>query len=312
MRTVDQQIGRVLRAAAAAPSVANTQPWEVTVSGGTVALRADPARRLQHTDPHGREMLISCGAFLLNTRVAARRERLVATVRVLPDPEDELLVAELTFEPGPAPTPYELDLATAVGRRTTSRLPFEDQPLFTDAVIALHSAAESEGAALRLVQYSDPAREAVIDLVRRAEALAAEDPAATAEEAAWTAVDPGRDDGIPPDLLGPAPTDARAPVRRFDAAAGTARFERRSTLAVLVTPGDDAAAWITAGQALEHVLLVATTYLVHASFATTVLENPTTRHDLRRALRLQGAPQMVMRLGYRALPEHTPRRPVGP
>ncbi|MCP2267168.1 Acg family FMN-binding oxidoreductase [Promicromonospora thailandica] len=312
MRTLDPQIGRVLRAAAAAPSIANTQPWQATRARDTVTLRADPARQLQHTDPRGREMLISCGAFLLNARVAARQERLVATVRILPDPDDELLVAELTFEPGPAPTPYELDLATAIGRRTTSRLPFEDQPLFTDAVIALHAAAESEGATLRLVQHSDPAREVVIDLVRHAEALAAEDPAATAEEAAWTAVDPSRDDGIPRSLLGPVPTDAGAPVRRFAAAAGAARFERRSTMGVLVTPGDDAAAWITAGQALEHVLLVATTYLVHASFATTVLENPTTRHDLRRALRLQGAPQMVMRLGYQALPQHTPRRPVGP
>ncbi|PUB23439.1 hypothetical protein C8K30_11137 [Promicromonospora sp. AC04] len=56
------------------------------------------------------------------------------------------------------------------------------------------------------------------------------------------------------------------------------------------------------------MLLVATTYFVHASFATTVLENPTTRHDLRRALSLDGAPQMLMRLGYSSMPKHTPRR----
>ena len=61
---------------------------------------------------------------------------------------------------------------------------------------------------------------------------------------------------------------------------------------------------------LEHLLLVATTYFVHASFATNVLENPTTRHDLRRALDLPGYPQMLMRLGYTGTQRHTPRRRV--
>jgi hypothetical protein len=273
-----------------------------------VTLRADPARQLRHADPHGREMLISCGAFLFNARTAARRESLTAGVTVLPDPDDELLVAEIQLEPGPAPNTDELELSVAIARRTTSRTPFDDQPLFTDVLMAIQAAAHEEGAALRPIQPSEPAREDVIGLVRRAEALAAEDPAARAEEASWTATDPGRDDGIPQDLLGPAATDDRAPVRRFHASRGSAQFELRTTMAVLSTPGDSARDWVRAGEALQHVLLVATTYFVHASFATTVLENPTTRHDLRRALSLDAAPQMLMRLGYSSMPQHTPRR----
>src|SRR5690606_9604891 len=62
------------------------------------------------------------------------------------------------------------------------------------------------------------------------------------------------------------------------------------------------------GQALERALLVATTHHVLASFATTVLENPTTRHDLRQALDLPGHPQMVMRLGTAPRGDRTPRR----
>jgi hypothetical protein len=133
---------------------------------------------------------------------------------------------------------------------------------------------------------------------------------ARSEEAAWTATDAGRADGIAQELLGPGVTDDRAPVRRFHASAGSAQFEQRSTMAALSTPGDSARDWILAGQALEHVLLVATTFFVHASFATTVLENPTTRHDLRRLLSLDGSPQMLMRLGYSPQPERTPRRSV--
>ncbi|MFI6423929.1 Acg family FMN-binding oxidoreductase [Promicromonospora sp. NPDC050880] len=303
---------RILRAAASAPSVLNTQPWLVTTAGSALTLRADPARQLRHTDPRGREMLISCGAFLLNARTAARRESLDAVVTVLPDPDDDHLVATIELEPGRDPDADELELSVAIARRTTSRVPFDDQPLFSDVLHAVVAAAHDEGADLRVVQPGDPAREEVLRLVRRAEALAAEDPAASAEEAAWTATDPGRGDGIPRDLLGPRPTDDRAPVRQFLASEGSAPFELHSTTAVLTTPGDSARDWVAAGQALERVLLVASTFFVHASFATTVLENPTTRHDLRRALSLDGVPQMVMRLGYSSMPQHTPRRTVEP
>ncbi|MFD6138362.1 Acg family FMN-binding oxidoreductase [Promicromonospora sp. NPDC060271] len=310
MDVVDSRVERILRAAASAPSVYNTQPWQVDATGSAVTLRADAARQLRHSDPHGREMLISCGAFLFNARTAARRDSLTAVVKILPDPDDELLVAEIEFEPGPAPNMDELELSVAIARRATSRVPFDDQPLFTDVLMSILQAARDEGAELRLVQPSEPVREDVIGLMRRAEAIAAEDPAARAEEKAWTATDPGREDGIPRDLLGPAADDDRAPVRRFIASTGKAQFEERSTLAILSTAGDSARGWVAAGQALQHVLLVATTYFVHASFATTVLENPTTRHDLRRVLSLDGAPQMLMRLGYSSMPEHTPRRSV--
>ncbi|MFD6446846.1 Acg family FMN-binding oxidoreductase [Promicromonospora sp. NPDC060204] len=308
MDVVDSRVERILRAAASAPSVHNTQPWRVEVTGRTVVLRADPARQLRHSDPSGREMLISCGAFLFNARTAARRESLSATVHVLPARDDPLLVATMRLEPGPVPNTDELELAVAIARRTTSRVPFDDQPLFTDALLAIGQAARDEGAELRPVQPSEPARAEVMTLVRRAEALAAEDPATRGEELAWTATDADRADGIPAELLGPAAVDDGAPVRRFLASRGSAQFEQHSTMALLSTPGDSPRDWVAAGQALEHVLLVAITYFVHASFATTVLENPTTRHDLRRVLSLDEAPQMLMRLGYSSLPRHAPRR----
>lgn len=308
MDTVDARVERILRAGGDAPSVYNTQPWQVSFAGNTVKLRADASRQLQHSDPHGREMLISCGAFLFNARAAARRESLVAVVRVLPDPDDDRLVAEISLEPGSDPSGAELELSVAITRRTTSRTPFDDQPLPTDVLSAIQAAAHAEGAGLRLVQPSDPAREELTRLIRRAEDLAAEDPVSRTEEEAWTTAGKNRDDGIPEDLLGPAPDDPKAPVRRFLGSKDSARFEQHSTMAVLTTPGDSPRDWVAAGQALEHALLTATSYFVRASFATTVLENPTTRHDLRRALSLDTFPQMVMRFGSSATPGHAPRR----
>ncbi|WP_244666493.1 Acg family FMN-binding oxidoreductase [Myceligenerans indicum] len=310
MNNVDARVERILQAASWAPSVYNTQPWQVDVTGSLLTLRADPSRQLRHSDPQGREMLISCGAFLFNARAAARRESLVAVARVLPDPDDEHLVAEVSLEPGSDPSSDELELSVAITRRSTSREPFADEPLPTDVLAAIQAAAHTEGARLRLIQPSDPVRQEVTGLVRRAEELAAEDPAARAEEEAWTAITADRHDGIPQGLLGPVPDSDDAPVRHFLAGQGSAHFEQRSTMAVLATPGDSPRDWVAAGQALEHALLTGTTYFVRASFATTVLENPTTRHDLRRALSLDSFPQMLMRLGTSAAQEHAPRRSV--
>lgn len=47
-----------------APSVHNSQPWRWHVDGRTAELRADLRRRLPHTDPDGRDLLVSCGCAL--------------------------------------------------------------------------------------------------------------------------------------------------------------------------------------------------------------------------------------------------------
>ena len=310
MDVVDARVERILAAAAQAPSVHNTQPWTVQVQGNRIAVHADPSRQLRHADPTGREMYISCGAFLFNLRTAARRESLTAVVTILPSPSDELLVARVRLDPALGPQIDELEMSVALGRRATSREPFDDQPLDLDVLHEMREAARDEQCGLTVIHPWDTARSQVLNLVRRAEHLAAEDAVARGEEAAWTTTDPHREDGIPTDLLGPATSDDDAPVRHFWGSAGDAAFEHRSTMAVLTTAGDTRQDWVAAGQGLERLLLVATTYFVHASFATTVLENPTTRHDLRLALDLGGHPQMLMRLGYSGSQRHTPRRTV--
>ncbi len=203
MDVLDSRVERILAAAVRAPSVHNTQPWQVRTTGDTITVRADPSRWLRHTDPQRREMFISCGAFVLNARVAARRESLTAQVRVLPDPDDELLVAAMTLIPALGPDMDELELSLAIGRRSTSREPFEDQPLDADVLQEIQTAAHEEGCALRLVQPSDPAREHVLELVRRAEDLATEDDVAREEEA--------RVDGYRPRARGRHPARAARP-----------------------------------------------------------------------------------------------------
>jgi hypothetical protein len=68
-----EEIARfVVGAAVHAPSVHNTQPWWFGHAGQEISVHADTERRLRVADPHGREMMISCGAALFNIRVALR------------------------------------------------------------------------------------------------------------------------------------------------------------------------------------------------------------------------------------------------
>src|SRR5262245_5767701 len=75
-RDADGTPGAALRecltAAAAAPSIHNTQPWLFRPRGDAVDVLADRRRRLATLDPEGREMFVSVGAAVFNLRVAVR------------------------------------------------------------------------------------------------------------------------------------------------------------------------------------------------------------------------------------------------
>ena len=84
-------------------------------------------------------------------------------------------------------------------------------------------------------------------------------------------------------------------------------------MAVLHTPTDRPGDWLDCGQALMRVLLAAAADGYAASFLNQPLELPGLRQQLRDELRLDGWPQLILRLGQPAgpLPPPTPRRPAG-
>ena len=76
---------------------------------------------------------------------------------------------------------------------------------------------------------------------------------------------------------------------------------------VLAADADEPEDWIVAGEALERVLLVATSHDVSASFLYQIIE----RDDMAEQESRWPWPehcQMVLRLGYGALPLPVPRR----
>jgi hypothetical protein len=87
-------------------------------------------------------------------------------------------------------------------------------------------------------------------------------------------------------------------------------YEEFPQLAVLTTAGDEVPDWLRAGQALQRVLLTATS----RGLATSFLYQSIELHDMRResapAWPWNENPQMVIRFGYGKDVAATPRRPV--
>lgn len=304
----------LLAAATAAPSLHNSQPWRFSVTGAVLDLLADPSRQLRRADPDGRALHVSCGAALLNLRVAAEHLGYSPKVRLLPVPSDPMLLARVTLGGRSERAGMTGAMYDAIPLRHTNRFPFEDRPVPQAVGTALIEAASVEGAELTLVTDATE-RERLTGLVHLADLESDVDPSRAEEAAQWTGVDGDRLDGVPGYALGPIPRDPAAPVRdlrrgRPIAGRDLRRFERAPTLGVLSTAHDDPEAWLRAGQALERVLLVGTVQGLAASFVNQPLEHTELRWLVRDPGRGIGYPQMVLRLGYGVPTPPTPRRPL--
>jgi nitroreductase len=301
-----------IRAAVAAPSLHNSQPWRFRIRAGGVDVYADRSRQLEVIDPSGRELLISVGAAVFNLRVAIRQHGRVPQSRTWPDPAEPDLVALL--RPGPAaPQDPAVDaLAGAIPQRHTNRRPFDRVVIPAEVLDALTDAASLEGATLS--RADTVARTAILSLVRTAEQRLRAHGRYRAELADWTLPARGRRDGVPPQAFGPWAALETMPLRDFGLTQPQLhrryeQFEPYPTILVLSTNGDSADQWLRAGQALQRVLLVATIHGLAATPMSQPLEIPTLR-ELFTATGTDRWAQVILRAGYGQPTAATPRRPL--
>ncbi|MHA7815029.1 MAG: Acg family FMN-binding oxidoreductase [Pseudohaliea sp.] len=301
----------LLEAAVQAPSSHNTQPWLFRLEDDVVHLLADRTRALPVNDPDDRELTISCGCALLNLRVAAAAAGLRADCRLLPDADDEDLLAtvHLAVATGPG---SDAPLAEEIGRRRTLRKRFDDRAVPPAVLRDLLRTAEDEGA-WAVVVDDEAQRQAVAALVSEGDAMQWASPHWRRELAQW--MHPRRrGDGLA--LAGIVAPLAQVVVRTVDMGTGVgakdhALAENSPLLLAIGTAGDSSEAWLRAGQALERLLLVACGHGLQAGYLNQPLQLPALRHRLQHCLGHDGFPQVLLRLGYCDDPgEASPRRPV--
>jgi hypothetical protein len=307
-------LAECVHAGTLAPSIFNSQPWRFRIRGGEIDVLADPVRSLPAVDPDGREMHISLGSAVLNIEVMLTAHGIRPRVMLLPSPPQRHLVARVSGAGEVTPSLRDVAMVSAIRRRGTARVPYEERRLSPALIESLVEAARVEGATLTVLD--DAEARSVLALVRTADNRLRDDPAYRVELARWTADWPGRRDGVAPAAFGPPSLDAALPLRDFGAYQPSVsrepqRFETSPTIAVLSTTADGREDWLRAGMALERVLLEATIAGVSSSFFTQPMEVA----HLRR-LYDEGHPasssQMIFRLGYARQPAAvpSPRRPV--
>ncbi|MBL1098820.1 Acg family FMN-binding oxidoreductase [Streptomyces coffeae] len=300
---------KLISAAVAAPSMHNTQPWRYRLNPDTVTLevRAAPERALRHADPMGRALSVSAGAAVFNLRVAVAHFGWEPVVRLLPyrSQPDLLATVRLTASSRDRTRGAHDELYDVIWRRHSSRMPYSAHRLPRQLVYQLADAAHEDGATLHLAGPEETSH--LLRLTAEAEQRNIHDPRRAAESREW--IRESGPYGIPTAAIGPRDTARRMPVRDFRGVGQqpTAVFESRPTIAVLTTGHDRRADWLRAGQALEHVLLLATSRAVRASLLHQALEWSDLRWALSDGRQVPGHVQMLIRLGYGPAAPATPR-----
>ncbi|RDI34349.1 hypothetical protein DFR72_10196 [Lentzea flaviverrucosa] len=307
-----EQIESALTTASLAPSVHNTQPWRFRVRRDRIELHPDPSRKLAATDPEDRELRLSCGAALFNLRLALQSMGVRPLVSMLPGHDSPGAFAVVRRNGAFKIDDESRALLAAVPRRRTNRKPFLEGTIDPRQRHALVRAAELERSWLHLVTTPEN-RAQLKRFVQQAHQIQLGDEGVQAELAAFTGHRPGATDGVPPASAGVRPEmqdewvfrDFQGPERHPGK-----DYESDPLVMVLCSYYDGPLGDLQAGQAMQRVLLTATTHGLSASFLSQPVEVKRVRDDLRRALGGLLVPQTVLRMGFSTPVPATPRRPV--
>ena len=158
----------VIEPALRAPSVYNTQPWSFRiVADDRIELRAkvddgdgpgcgrwDLLLHSPAPGPWPREYAISCGAALINLRLAFRVLGHDPVITLVPEPAgDPGLLASVEIVVGRThkPSSLEQELYDVIGERHTDRWPFSDTPVQPGILVEMERAAAREHGWLRIL-----------------------------------------------------------------------------------------------------------------------------------------------------------------
>jgi len=267
------QVRSVLAAASDTSAPQHPPPWYVHCTPTTIELHATP-NRVAAAVADRRQLLLACGAALLNLRLAISAQGVYPDVRMLPDPARPELLAVVRPQSRRPVTPNDRQLAAAIGDHRSDHQP--DASVVIRAAVRgeLRRAAEIERAWLATLTPTQlPLLRAIVG---RAHRTSQDNSAFSAEWAAWAGGD-GSGEQVPEPLI-----------------------------AVIGTFHDQSATHLQAGQAMQRVALTAATAGLSTTLLSQVVEVPATRGELRDLIGGGLWPQILLRF-EEAPPRSMPR-----
>lgn len=304
----------IVEAACLAPSIHNTQPWSWRVGADTLELRADRDRQLEVADPRGRSLMISCGAALHHAQVAARALGWSPTVARLPDPGDQDLLAVVGLEQC-RPAPSAIAELRALEQRRTDRRRFTSWPVPDQRLLLLAGASDRGAHAIPITDVTSRFR--VEMLVNRAMTKQDSDEQYAVEQMRW--IDHSLSDGVPASAIPPVSYYPRNHRTRYGHGlypdAPQEVVESSDGLMAVCTEDDQPLSWLTAGEVLSSVWLLAIGGGLSVVPLSQVIEVEETRLSLHHdVFGGKFAPQILLRIGWQEIGrsglQKTPRRPL--
>lgn len=298
-----------------APSPYNVQPWFFKVQGNVLKLYIDRRHALPVIDPDDRALSLCCGAALYNLRLALSYFGYQETTEILPDPEDEDLVAQVTLGEKMGSQGGHPDLFTCVPKRHVNRGAFADKEVPQDVLQRLEAVTAEEGAWLHIATPAE--RRVIIGMIIEADAIQSADKSFRREIASW--ITPQRaysGDGMPgyefsfSQIMN---TKASLIVRRFEDSnhkpvEDEVLDDASPVIAIVGSKASGQLERVNTGQALMRMLLEAEKQGLSVSPLNQPLEIPDLRLRLHEEIEHVGRSQMILRLGYGGKPIFHPRR----
>lgn len=315
-----EKISHLLKYAILAPSAHNVQPWQCKIFESGVEVHRHQTRVLNSSDPTGRQITISLGAFVYNLGTAASAFGIKSEIDFLESSSKEIVATvklsgleDAQIEPKKA-----RDLENII-RRRVNRTEYSNKKidratlnsilgLNTDPDLQIHLEADGE-AIDKLAQ--------VVELGTK---FAFSNPAFRQELSEYvTPNDSTRKDGIPGYTANLNLISSHfLPwlMRRVDIGSAQASKEGRmirncSHVLTISSSTDNQAAWLKSGFLFERVALFLTENGISMSLSGAAIEPPLAPNVVQKIIETDFRPQILCRLGYSSkLPRHSPRYPV--
>ncbi|WP_068161522.1 nitroreductase family protein [Rhodococcus phenolicus] len=292
----------IARAVIEAPSIHDTQPWNLRLPGRSAELDERLEFAEPGLDPLRPDRLISCGTALANLELGMRVLGWRTRTTLLPDPERPEMIARVDAVEVRPPSGSDLRFYAAISHRRSHRESFARIPVAAATIADVMAAVdEVPGVHVRLLA-SDEAPVLAETLTYSAEEVR-RNPRYQREMFSWTShwqpegiteVVTDWDAGLD---VGGAAGRALVTTGVPDTTALAEAIDRESVL-VFATATGDPLDLIRVGIATERAWLAAVDARLSASVLTHPLRVEDSAERFADRLALPGRPQLIMRIGY--------------
>ena len=311
----------LVRCGGYAPSSHNSQPWRFVISDKTIEIWGDERRALPASDPNHRQLFISVGCAIRNICLVADLYGLRYSIERFPDPREMFFAARLRFEDM---TPMidslpEKHLAFAIVDRHNNRDAYDVVEKIPADFVAEVNRVTAPDVDIRFVESSRD-MESVAIIVADATEAAFDDRNFTGELSHWIKPSlkkyrvgmPGYNLGIPWPISFLMPIALRGVnMKKVQRTMAEKMLSAAPIFMVVSTATDTPKDWIAAGEAFEHIWLMAEQRGVRIGVLAAPVQVGEFYKQMQDALHIGGHPQIFCRLGFtKNIPAPSPRLSV--